>query len=264
LQTNADYFGADAFAAYFDDQTVIDINTWISKATNGLIEEMLDSIPDEAILYLINTILFDAEWKNIYDKKSIRSGQFTNYNHQVQIAEFMHSSENLFIQGNGAKGFIKPYYSGRYSFAAILPDNDIFDFVDALSGEYFLNLIGNAQPAHVVAALPKFDYEYKVLMNDALKSMGIKDAFCEEKADLSRMGKWIYGDLFISNVLHKANIAVDERGTKAGAVTVIEVSGSTSAPPPPYYVILDRPFVFAIIDNATNLPLFIGTLLSIP
>ena len=265
LQTNADYFGADAFAAPFDAQTVNDINSWISEATDGLIEKMLESIPEEAVLYLINTIFFDAEWAHIYDEKSIRNGEFTNHNNQTQTAEFMHSSENIFIQGNNSTGFIKPYHGGHYSFAAILPDEgiDIFDYVAALSGDDFLNLIENAQPARVVAALPKFDYEYDVLMNDALETMGMEDAFCEKTANLSRMGNWIYGDLWINKVMHKAKIAVDERGTKAGAATVVEVSGPTSVPPPPHYVILDRPFVYAIIDNATNLPLFIGTLLSI-
>jgi serpin B len=265
LQTNANYYGADAFAAPFDEQTVNDINLWISKATDGLIEEMLKYIPEEAVLYLINTILFDAEWAEIYDEKSVIRGQFTNNNNKIQTADFMHSKENLFIKGNNVTGFIKPYYDNNYSFVAILPDEDIniHDFVTTLSGEVFLDLIKNARLALVRAALPKFDYEYEVLMNDMLIAMGMEDAFCEDTANLSRMGSWIYGDLWISKVLHKANIAVDERGTKAGAATVVEVSGPTSVPHYEF-VILDRPFVYAIIDNSTNLPLFIGTFLSIP
>ena len=269
LQTNANYFNADAFAAPFNNQTVNDINTWINKATDGLIKEMLKSIPQDppAVLYLINTILFDAEWANIYEKRSVRNGEFTNYDNQKQTVKFMHSYEYLYIQGNGATGFIKPYHSGRYSFAAILPDKgvDIFDYIAELSGEEYFNLIGNANRERVITALPKFKYEYDVLMNDALEAMGMEEAFSEETANLSRMGNWVYGALWISRVLHKANIAVDERGTKAGAATVIEPVGPTSGPPTsPHYVTLDRPFVYAIIDNETNLPLFIGSLLSIP
>jgi len=268
LQTNADYFGADAYAAPFNDQTVNDINTWINKATDGLIKQMLDSIPEEAILYLINTVLFDAEWAEIYEKNDIRDREFTNYNNKKQTAKFMHSSESLFIQGNNAAGFIKPYNGGRYSFAAILPDEniDIFDYIASLSGEEFLNLISNARHERVVTAMPKFKYDYKILMNDMLIAMGMEEAFCKETANLSRMGKLesLDADLFISKVLHKTSITMDERGTKAGAVTVVIV-GPTSAPPStPQYVILDRPFVYAIIDNETNLPLFIGSFLSIP
>ena len=262
LQTNADYYSADAFAAPFDDQTVNDINTWINNATDGLIKEMLDNIPPDAVIYLINTVLFDAEWKYIYKTNDVRGGEFTAYNNQKQPATFMHSSENKFISDDKAIGFIRPYHSERYSFAAILPveDIDIFDYIAALSGEDFLKLIGNARSARVTAALPKFGYEYKISMNDALKAMGMEEAFSMERADLSRMGS---GNLFISKVEHKAYIDVDERGTKAGAATVVEV-GTTSVPPPPIPVILDRPFIYAIIDNATNLPLFIGTLLLIP
>ena len=263
LQKNADYFGADAFAAPFDEQTVLDINNWISEATDGLIDKMLDDIPGDAVIYLINTVLFDAEWAKIYNEGSIRDGEFTGINNQAQIAEFMYSTENLFIQGNGATGFIKPYYDNHYSFAAILPDEDIdiHDYVAALSGEAFLNLIKSAQPAHVMAALPKFDYEYAVTMNGALMALGMQDAFSEFAADLSLMGS-AWGNLFISGVDHKATITVDERGTKAGAVTMIGV-GATGGLNNDHIVILDRPFVYAIIDNATNLPVFIGTLLSV-
>jgi serpin B len=272
LQTNANYFDADAFAAPFDNQTVTDINTWISEATDGLIERMLNEIPEEAVLYLINTILFDAEWAKPYDEGSVRSGEFINHNNQLQTAYFLHSPELThsieysYIEGNGATGFIKPYHSGRYSFAAILPDEniDILDYVATLSGEEFLSLIGNAYPARVMTVLPKFNYEYEILMNEMLIAMGMEDAFCERAANLSRMGSSLRGDLFISKVLHKANITVDERGTKAGAATVVEVGADSVPPPPDYTVILDRPFVYAIIDNATNLPLFIGTFLSIP
>ena len=263
LQVNADYFGADAFAAAFDDQTVKDINIWIYDATDGLIEQMLDNIPADAVMYLINTVLFDAEWAQIYDGDDIRNRRFTSYNKQEQTVVFMHSIVNLFIQGNGARGFIKPYHSNRYSFAAILPDEgiDIHDYLDTLSGEAFLNLIGNAQPSQVMTALPKFDYEYEVTMNDTLKAMGMQDAFDPYTANFSLMGS-AWGNLYISNVKHKATITVDEKGTKAGAATVIEFR-DYGGPRYDHVVILDRPFVYAIIDNATNLPIFMGTILSV-
>jgi len=133
------------------------------------------------------------------------------------------------------------------------------EYIAELSGEEFLNLIGNAHIADLIAAIPKFSYEYEILMNDALKAMGMEDAFCETAADLSIIGS-AGGNLFISKIKHKATISVDERGTKAGAATVVEV-GVESVP---LFLKLDRPFIYAIIDNTTNLPLFIGTLLTIP
>ena len=264
LQTNADYYNADAFAAPFNEQTVLDINNWINQATNGLVKKMLDSIPPDAVMYLINTVFFDAEWASKYEERNIRNGQFTNINRQVQTAQFMHSTEYKFIRGKGASGFIKPYFYDRYSFVAILPDAgiDIFDFAASLSGEEFLNLVKTAKTARVGAAMPKFDYDFEITMNDALKSMGIQDAFDENNADLLRLGS-ARGNLFISYVKHKAKITVDESGTKAGAGTVVEIMTRSAEPGADYSVILDCPFIYAIIDNATNLPLFIGAFLSV-
>ena len=175
----------------------------------------------------------------------------------------MHSTESLFIHGSGAAGFLKPYHGNNYSFAAILPDEDIaiHDFVASLSGDSFIELMNSAQPARVMTAMPKFNYEYEILMNDALKALGMPDAFSEAAADLSLMGN-AGGNLFISIVKHKAVITVDERGTKAGAATM--VGGSvTSVPSYDHTVILNRPFVYAIIDNTTKLPIFMGALLSV-
>ncbi len=97
-------------------------------------------------------------------------------------------------------------------------------------------------------------------MNDALKDMGIVDAFDAASADLSRLGRSSRGNLFISEVLHKTFISVDEKGTKAGAVTKVEVAASGVMGE---IDVLDRPFVYAIIDNATNLPVFVGAVVNL-
>ena len=113
--------------------------------------------------------------------------------------------------------------------------------------------------------MPKFKYDYTINMNDALKTLGIPDAFESDKADFSRMGtSSLYARFYISKVLHKTFISVDELGTKAGAVTMVAMSGGGgSRAPEPKIVRLDRPFVYAIIDRATNLPVFIGTVMGI-
>jgi serine protease inhibitor len=98
-------------------------------------------------------------------------------------------------------------------------------------------------------------------MNDALKDMGIVDAFDAASADLSRLGRSSRGNLFISEVLHKTFISVDEKGTKAGAVTKVEVRDESGFMGK--IVVLDRPFVYAIIDNATNLPVFVGAVVNL-
>ncbi|MCL2675245.1 MAG: serine protease [Firmicutes bacterium] len=263
LQVNADYYGADAYAAAFDNTTVEDINNWCDVNTDGMIKEILDDIPEEAIMYLINAVMFDAEWARIYEENDVRSGQFNAFDGAVQTVEFMRSEESRFIQDVGAKGFIKPYYDNKYSFAALLPDEDILidDYVASLTGERFANILSNKQTASVLASMPKFEFDFSIGLNDILKSMGMPDAFDPFAADFSKTGT-AWGNIFISKVQHKTFISVDERGTRAGAVTSVEDS-TESEPSYRHYITLDRPFVFAIIDNATNLPIFMGTVLSI-
>ena len=107
------------------------------------------------------------------------------------------------------------------------------------------------------ATLPKFKYEYSVTLNDALKEMGMESAF---RGGFSGIGESSLGELFINNVLHKTFIEVDNSGTRAAAVTAVEVNcESVEEPVEPKIVKLDRPFLYAIVDNATGLPVFIGT-----
>lgn len=84
LQTNADYYGASAYKSAFDKQTVKDINNWVKKNTDGLIDSIIDEIPGEVIMYLINTVLFDAEWQTVYQKESVKDGQFTAVGNEKQ------------------------------------------------------------------------------------------------------------------------------------------------------------------------------------
>ena len=109
------------------------------------------------------------------------------------------------------------------------------------------------------ASLPKFSYECSLTLNDTLKSLGATTAFDPLNADFSRLGHVVGGNIWIDKVLHKTKITVGEKGTKAGAVTSIEMVGKGAMQPTVYKVTLDRPFVYAIIDDATRLPLFIGT-----
>ena len=264
LQKNADYFSAALYKAAFDSQTLSDINNWVKANTDGMIDKILDEIEENHLMYLINAVVFDAEWLSVYYKEDVRAGDFTDISGRAQSAQFMYSTEGSFLEDGMATGFIKPYANGSYSFAALLPNEGVAigEYIKTLTGEGFLNTINNAQPATVYTSMPKFSYEYSIKMNDALSELGIPDAFDEEKADFRKMAASIDGNIYIGMVQHKTFIAVDELGTKAGAVTMVGMVGS-GAPIDIKQVYLDRPFVYAIIDNATNLPIFIGTLMTV-
>ena len=259
LQTNADYYKAAAFKRSFDSSTCDEINKWVSDNTDGMVDKILDNIPDEAIMYLINAVSFDAEWGNVYKENDIADGKFTNSEDKLMNVTMMHSTESIYLESDGCKGFIKQYKGGKYSFAALLPDKDmnISDFISSLSGSELNSILSNTESCTVETKMPKFEYEYYAVLNDALASLGMPTAFDESKADFSGIGKSSNGNIFIGRVIHKTKITVNEKGTKAGAVTSVELV-MEAAPPEDKSVTLDRPFVYMIIDNSTSLPLFIG------
>lgn len=263
LQKNADYYGAAVYKSAFDVKTLRDINNWVKKNTDGMIEKIIDDIDPDAVMYLINTVLFDAEWENIYKKDEVRDGTFTALDGTKRTASMMYSAERLYLDDGKAIGFIKPYRNG-YSFVALLPNEDISlsDYAASMTGKSFADTIKNAEDVPVEAAMPKFSYDYDIEMSGALKALGMTKPFDAAKADFSALGSSDSGNIFISRVLHKSYITVDEKGTKAGAATAADIK-ATSDIGGLYSVTLDRPFVYAVIDDAYGLPVFIGAVTDI-
>mgnify|MGYP000025068190 FL=1 len=267
LQANANWYGAGIYKAPFNNDTLKEINAWVSKHTDGMIQNILNEIPPEAVMYLVNALAFDAEWQDIYMETQVRDGTFTTEEGTAQDAQFMYSKENLYLTDEEAAGFIK-YYAGRkYAFAALLPEEGVHikDYAASLTGEKLTALLSGAKRCHVNAAIPKFECAYSAEMSQILKTMGITDAFDGARADFSGIGSSTEGNLYISRILHKAFIAVDEKGTKAGAATVVAVEATSALIDPVEIktVYLDRPFLYMLIDCETNLPVFIGTVMDI-
>ena len=261
LQTNADYYGASVYKSPFDNTTLEDINAWVSDNTEGMIENILDEIPDDAVMYLINALAFDAEWETIYKEDQVRDGTFTTESGETRDIQMMYSSETQYLNDGSATGFIKYYADRKYAFAALLPNEGVLlaDYIAALTGGGLMSTLDSAQDAKVNAGVPKFESEYAVEMSDILRSMGMADAFDEIRADFTGLGKSGRGNIFINRVIHKTFIAVDEKGTKAGAATVVEMAAGCAEPTEEIKTVyLDRPFVYMLIDCETNLPIFIG------
>ena len=264
LQKNADYYGAQAYKAVFDDQTLKDINNWVKDHTDGMIDSILDQIDEDAVMYLINALVFDAEWQHVYDKSDVYKGKFTNIGGTEKQVDMMHSEEMVYLQDENAIGFMKPYSGSKYNFAVLLPNEgvDIYEYIAGLTGESLMETLSTPQLGMVMATLPKFSYEYELTMNDVLKELGMPSAFSGDTADFSKMAHSSRGNIYIGDVLHKTFISVDELGTKAGAVTKVQMNDE-SAPMSEWVVTLNRPFVYMIIDNETKLPVFIGTVMDI-
>ena len=268
LQTNADYYGAGAYKAAFDEGTRNDINNWVKEHTDGMIPEIIDEIPDEAIMYLVNALAFDAKWADEYEEHQIREGRFTMEDGTRQDVDMMHSEEYTYLEDDLATGFIKYYKDRKYAFVAMLPNEgvSVSQYVDSLTGEHLRELLNNPQDLTVFASIPKFETEYDIEMSEVLQEMGMTDAFDWQVADFSRLGTYnVDGmNICINRVLHKTFISVSEQGTRAGAATAVEMVAEGAMEIVEFKeVVLDRPFVYMLIDCETNLPFFIGTMMNV-
>ena len=261
LQTNADWYDAGLYQAPFDDSTLKEINDWVETNTDGMIKDILDKIQDDAVMYLVNALAFDAEWETIYKEYQICSGIFTTAEGEAQVVEMMRSEESCYLEDEYATGFVKYYADRSYAFAALLPNEgtSLAEYAASLDGERLNKLLADAQTVTVYAAIPKFENEYDIEMSQVLQAMGMTDAFDPNLADFSGMGHSARGNIFINRILHKTFIAVDDKGTKAGAATLVEMADE-AAPMDIKIVYLDRPFLYMLIDCEENMPIFIGTL----
>ena len=264
LQTNANYYSADIYRRTFDEKAKKEINKWVKNKTDGMIDKILDEDMDkDTVMYLINALSFEAEWENIYRSTSVRDGVFTTETGEKRNVTFMFSNEGEFLEDDNTTGFIK-YYKGReYAFAALLPKENISmtDYIASLTGSKIEDLLSSSDSSLVYAKLPKFSYDYSISLNETLKALGMTEAFDPYRADLSGIASPTEGNIYINDVLHKTFITVDEKGTKAGAVT--RTNTNDGAPPVFHEVFLDRPFVYILIDCNSNTPFFIGTVIDI-
>ena len=262
------WYGADVWKAPFDDTTKDAINGWVSEQTKGMIPEVIDRIPPEAGMYLINALAFEGEWMEEYeDSQILENRKFTNADGSQSDVTMLASSENAYFELEGGTGFLKDYKGGEYSFMGLLPEEgtDLDAYIASLAaGDADLaEAIRNCSYGDVIVQIPEFTKDYKVEMVDIFEDMGMTLPFLQGLAEFPNLMETIDGspyDVWIGNVLHKTHIEVDSVGTRAAAVTVIEMDRCMAVAPveDPVKVILDRPFVYGIIDNETGLPVFLG------
>ena len=265
LKNNAKYYDAGIYQSAFDDQTLADINNWVAAQTNDMIPTILDQIDSDAYMYLINTLSFDSKWSSIYESSSVSNGVFTTENGTSQDVEMMHSSEYEYIEDENVSGFLKPYSGYSYAFVALLPKEGIplTEYVNSLTGEHLHHLLTTVEECPITAGIPKFETEFSIDLIPPLQTLGIHDAFDKDLANFSGMGSFDspWERLYINSILHKSFFSIGEKGTKAGASTIIgmEKSASSVNPEEAKEVILDRPFLYMIVDYENRFPIFIGT-----
>ena len=253
-----------AQGCFTDPKTVDAINEWSSQHTDGMIPKILEysDVNEDTIMVLLNAILFDALWREPYEDYQCRQAEFTAADDTKKNVTMMYCDEHMYLSGEYETGFVKGYRGG-YAFVALLPKEEMAmnDYLATLDGARFMELMNGQEYASVKTGLPKFSFDWSDSLKDALITMGLTNCFDGQTSDLSDLGTYepYEYSFVVSNVIHKTHIDVDESGTRAAAVTAVIVDGYRSFEENRYEVILDRPFVYAIIDTTNMLPVFIGT-----
>ena len=263
------YYGADIWRAPFDDTTVGDINSWVKDQTHDMIPEIIDHIPDEAKMYLINALAFEGEWQNEYEEDRISEDRsFTNYDGSKGNVTYLCSNEDLYFELGGGLGFVRPYKGGEFSFVGILPEEGVGveDYVRQIAADSadFAGAVRNAKTygGDIRVMIPEFSMDYDASMKQVLTDLGMEVPFDKTSSDLTGLMRSNADgyQVWIDDVLHRTHIEVDRMGTRAAAVTAIAVLGCDAVAEyeEPIDIFLTRPFVYAIVDNETGLPVFIG------
>ncbi len=261
LQTIADWYDAEQYAAPFDASTVEDLNNWGKDKTDGLIKKFLDTISPDTVMYLINTLLFDAKWEEPYEKKDIRDLTFHNADGSETTVDMLCSTEGSYMEGDGFTGFAKLYEGKRYAFVGLLPEEgtSVTELAALLNGETW-STVWKGRGGTVYAKFPEFSYDRRIDLKAAIAAMGMPEMF-EDGADFSALGvSELYTGFHCSEMEQISYIEVSRNGTKAAAISWGGIKGDSAADPfEPKYVTLDRPFLYAIVDVETGFPLFLGT-----
>ncbi|MGB7539945.1 MAG: serpin family protein [Anaerolineales bacterium] len=256
-------YGAGIFSVDFQkdpDAVRLAINDWVGRSTEQRIKEiipvgMLDPLTR---LVLANAVYFKAAWGHPFAPEDTRDGTFHLLDgRSVNVPMMLTILDLKEMQGDGYTGVELPYAGGQLSMMIILPDEDRFREMEENLDAGLIEKTYEAMKEVEFTAftMPKFSFDWSMGLADGLQILGMEDAFIAELADFSGMDG--ARDLYLSAILHKAFISVDEQGTEAGASTV--VIGTMGVPE---VFSVDRPFIFVIRDNPTGTILFLGRVMN--
>jgi serpin B len=233
------------------------INAWVDERTEHRIPELLEAGSIDALvrLVLVNAIYLKAAWQYPFEPTATVTGPFTRLDGSTVDASFMNRAEQYrYAAGDGWQAVELPYVGGSLAMTIVLPD-DLFAFQSSLDGGAFATIAAALTQRPVQLSMPRFGIETKADLATVLGTMGMPIAFDPGQADFTGMTD--QERLYISAVIHQANIDVDEKGTTAAAATAV-VMRATAAPGEPVILKLDRPFLFALRDLQTGAILFLG------
>jgi serpin B len=259
IDINKTYFDAEVKSCDFSSPATLEaINNWVKLKTHDKIEKVLNNIPGDAVMYLINAIYFKGMWKYTFDKTKTSYKPFYLNPVDTVMVPFMEQYSTLnYMENELVEAVELPYGNNGFSMVLLLPKNgkDVSDVIDNFTETNWQSWNEAMDSANIKVLMPRFKFSYDTLLNESLQTLGIKKAFTDA-ADFSNINDVI--DILISRVLHKSFVEVNEEGTEAAAVTVIEFELTAYPGEQPKTFNANKPFIFAIKENTNHTILFAG------
>jgi len=265
LDVLAENYGAGLRILDFINETEksrLIINDWVSDQTEGRIKDLIPQGAIDALtrLVLTNAIYFNAAWEDPFDEDVTADGPFYLFEGGQVIVPMMKQTESFgYTEGEGYQAVELQYDGNELSMVILLPEAGQFQaFEEGLQAQKISDIISGLQSTGVTLTMPKFEFDSEFSLTDTLAKMGMPIAFSGD-ADFSGMT----GNraLFISDVVHKAFVSVDEAGTEAAAATAV-IMPEAGPPEPTVEVTIDHPFIFLIRDIETGAILFVGRVMN--
>lgn len=254
------YYGASAESLDFSSKKTLNrINDWCKKKTNGMIPEILSEVNPDAVSYLLNAIYFKAAWTNPFKERYTKMETFTTENGPKKMPLMQQWEEYRYMQNSVFAAVDIPYGDEKWRMTVLLPEkgkkvSDVIDYLDKEGMSFLLKM----RSRDVDLKLPRFETESTTEdLIGTMKKMGIIRAFDNSQAEIRNMCN---RDVYISNMLQKARIKVDENGSEAAAVTLVEIATLSACmdPLPPVVFHADHPFVYVIREASSGVILFVG------
>ena len=262
-------FDAQVFQAELSNAAIVkELNDWVSDHTNKMIPKIIDQpFPEETACLLVNALYLKNKWLREFDPLATSERVFHHGDGSTSRMDFLASCNTRlsYIQDKGAQGVVLPYDDGRLAFVAMMPDlypdsPNLGEWLNNLESNGLVQLINSREDAFFLRfTMPKFEAEWTGNLEEILPLLGLEDSFIPGAANFSKMGDNPDG-YYIEKVIHTTKFELNETGTEAAAATVVPAPAGSAAPPQKgITLVLDRPFLYGIVDLQTGVPLFLGT-----
>jgi serine protease inhibitor len=258
----AELFRADvAIAALRTADGVADVNNWVARHTHNRIERIIDEPRSNTAAFIANATYFKGTWLKEFAKEATKSKPFYQSSGSSRNVPTMHAKLSArYARAERVQLTRLPYRGGRFEMVIVLPDPgvEVSSVAKELSDTLWQSWLAQSKATELELALPRFKLETSMSLKSDLAALGITDAFDPTLADLSGMFASGTPGTFLSEVIQKTWIAVDEEGTEAAAATGVTVDVTSARIRRPVSFVVNRPFIYALRDAKTGLVLFLG------